>query len=85
MIKNINDDEKTVVKVYEYEEALKEIGNLPSYLIEGKPIRWIKLTSEDVGCPCGGTHVKSIKDINEMKITKISNKGKIVRISYSVC
>lgn len=39
---------------------------------------------EDLGCPCGGTHVKHIKEIGSLKINKVQNKGKNVRVSYEV-
>jgi len=38
----------------------------------------------DKGCPCGGTHVKHIKDILGINIIKINKKGKNIRVSYSV-
>ena len=41
---------------------------------------------EGLGCPCGGTHVKSLGEIGSMEITKIkvnSNKQE-VKISYKV-
>jgi len=76
-------EDASIVKVYPYSEA-KQVLQLPSYLPEDKPVRWVKLTRDDLGCPCGGTHVKHIKDIEAMKITKITNKSKIVRISYNI-
>jgi len=41
-------------------------------------IRLVKIGSIDLQ-PCGGTHVKSTKEIGEIKIGKIENKGKLNR------
>ena len=45
--------------------------------IENK-IRLVKIGNIDLQ-PCGGTHVKSTKEIGEIKIGKIENKGKMNR------
>ena len=47
-------------------------------------MRVVKLSEEDGGCPCGGTHVKQIRDIYEIEVTKIVKKGKNTRVSYNV-
>lgn len=44
----------------------------------------MKLTPEDEGCPCGGTHVKHVTDIAGIEVTKIVKKGKNLRVSYIV-
>ena len=41
-------------------------------------IRLVKIGNVDIQ-PCGGTHVKSTKEIGEIKIEKIENKGKMNR------
>jgi len=41
-------------------------------------IRLVKIGSIDLQ-PCGGTHVKNTKEIGEIKIGKIENKGKLNR------
>ena len=63
-------------------EALKE--GVPPYIPKGQDLRVIKLTDEDDGCPCGGTHVKHVTDIYEIEVTKIVKKGKNTRVSYTV-
>jgi Ser-tRNA(Ala) deacylase AlaX len=77
-------EDSVISKFWEYEEGKKEFKNIPNYLPEGKPFRWVKLQENDSGCPCGGTHVKHIKDIGIMKITKITIKKNLVRISYNI-
>lgn len=83
IIANTPDVDKSIIKLYDYEEA-KTLFEVPSYLPQGKPFRWVKLSGQDEGCPCGGTHVKHIQDINKLSISKVTIKGKIVRISYKV-
>ena len=45
--------------------------------IDGK-LRFVKIGNVDFQ-PCGGTHVKNTKEIGEIKIGKIENKGKMNR------
>lgn len=72
-------------KVLPYEEAGKILhGGVPSYIPQGQDLRVVKLTPEDEGCPCGGTHVKSVLDIVGIEVTKIVKKGKNTRVSYTV-
>jgi len=46
--------------------------------ISNNKIRLVKIGNIDLQ-PCGGTHVKSTKEIGEIKIGKIENKGKMNR------
>jgi Ser-tRNA(Ala) deacylase AlaX len=72
-------------KVLPYEEAGKVLhGGVPSYIPQGQDLRVVKLTPEDEGCPCGGTHVKNVVDIVGIEVTKIVKKGKNTRVSYIV-
>lgn len=75
--------EEVSVNDYDYEEAKNHVA-VPDYMPEGKPMRVIKLTSADKGCPCGGTHVKHIREIVNMEIYKIQKKGKNLRVSYKL-
>ncbi|MCK4246911.1 MAG: alanyl-tRNA editing protein [Methanomicrobia archaeon] len=68
------------VKVYTVprEEAEKIVDDktrvdlLPDFI---KNIRLVDIENFDIDA-CGGTHVKNTKEIGEIKITKIENKGK---------
>jgi Ser-tRNA(Ala) deacylase AlaX len=82
-IKENIDNDKMIAKVYAYEDAKREI-TVPEYIPEGKPFRYVKLMGDDKGCPCGGTHVKSIQDISGVEITKVAKKGKNIRVAYTV-
>ena len=84
MIHESSAADNSITKVYDYTTAKKEIPSLPGYLPEGSDVRWVKLSSTDAGCPCGGTHVKNISDIKKIIVTKIQKKGKKVKVSYQV-
>jgi len=76
--------DKVDVQIHEFEEA-KKLYEVPDYMPKDKPVRRVKLTDYDLGCPCGGTHVKQLKDIGKMKIMKLTKKKDIIRVSYQVC
>ena len=74
-------------KMCSYEEAgeqLSKAGGVPSYIPAGTPLRVLKLTEDDAGCPCGGTHVQHVHDIQAISVTGIKKKGKSLRVSYGV-
>lgn len=84
LINSVEENNKSIVKVYEYKDANQVMKEIPEYLPKDKPIRYVKLFDQDDGCPCGGTHVKHVKDIGGMKVVKIAKKGKNVRVSYQL-
>ncbi len=62
-------------------EALKEdCKYIPDYLPEGKPIRVVTISG--LGCPCGGTHLRTNAEIGKISIKKIKVKGGNTRVSY---
>jgi len=58
-------------------------GTVPDYIPAGLPARIVTIAG-DIGCPCGGTHVKDIAYIGPFKITKITAKKSLVRVSYKL-
>ena len=63
--------------------ALKDHCNyVPDYVPSDKPIRVVQVAG--VGCPCGGTHVKDIKEIHGLMVTKVKVKSGKTRINYKV-
>ena len=63
-------------------EVAKNISNsLAKVAVAGKidgKLRFVKIGNVDFQ-PCGGTHVKNTREIGEIKIGKIENKGKMNR------
>lgn len=39
------------------------MGELPEYLKGLGSVRYVELSKEDSGCPCGGTHVEHLREI----------------------
>lgn len=52
--------------------------------VEQDGTRLVFLSSEDSGCPCGGTHVKHVKEIEHVTVTRLVKKKKFIRVYYSV-
>lgn len=48
-----------------------------------KPLR-IVIVAGEKGCPCGGTHVANIQEINHMNIPKIESKGGRIKVKYNL-
>ena len=66
-------------KMCSFDEAGKELeaaGGVPPYIKEGSELRVLKLTPEDLGCPCGGTHVHNVGEIGRIEVTRIRKKKK---------
>ncbi len=55
---------------------------VPENIPKGKPARVIIIG--DFGVPCGGTHVKDVREIKNLTIRKIKSDNENVRISYDV-
>ena len=64
-------------KILESNPELVRTMSVKPPKIEGK-LRFVKIGNVDFQ-PCGGTHVKNTKEIGEIKIGKIENKGKMNR------
>ena len=80
--------EKVFAKICGYDDAneiLKGAGGVPSYCPAGKELRVTKLIKEDLGCPCGGTHVEAIPEIGTIEILKIRKKKQNTQVSYKIC
>ena len=60
IIEGTPEDKPVFKKMCTYDEAneiLAKAGGVPPYVAAGSDLRVLKLTDEDYGCPCGGTHV----------------------------
>lgn len=83
LIEEIKEEDSVVSKIMTKEEVKECLGEVPSYLKDDN-VRFVKLWEEDKGCPCGGTHVKHIKDIVGIEIGKVKKTKNNMRVSYSV-
>jgi Ser-tRNA(Ala) deacylase AlaX len=72
---------RTVYALKQDDNAL--YGDLPGCADPSKPIRIVAI-GDNPGCPCGGTHVKELKDLGHLEISKIRTKADKVKISYLV-
>lgn len=61
----------------------KYCRHVPENIPVNKPTRMV-LYADDFGIPCGGTHVKNVKEIGEITITKIKVKKGLAKVSYAV-
>jgi Ser-tRNA(Ala) deacylase AlaX len=57
--------------------------HVPETIPTNKPAR-VVIYDGDFGVPCGGTHVKDLKDIGQVSITKVKAKKGIIKVSYIV-
>lgn len=70
------------IKFMTPEEMTATGAMVPENLPEGKPTRAVFY--DDFAVPCGGTHVKDIKDIGKATVTNIKRKDGNIRVSYIV-
>jgi len=93
LIKMINDNLDKLIEKNDavkteylaYEEAKRACGgHLPSYISPDaeEPPRIV--TVGELGCPCGGTHVKSSKELKRVTVVGLRVKKGATRISYEV-
>lgn len=69
--------------VTDYEEASVLCGgSLPNYIPKGSRPRIVVVGG--LGCPCGGTHVKDIREIGNMKVPRIRVKKGNTSVSYQI-
>ena len=78
----ITQDLPVSCRFVEHAELEKLYRHVPANLPTNKPIRVVQF--DNFAVPCGGTHVKSLADIKELKITKLKNKGGNIRVGYAL-
>lgn len=65
------------------EEMHKVVRHVPDNLPTNKPGR-VVMYGDDFGIPCGGTHVKNLREVGVITIPKIKEKKGVIRVSYAV-
>lgn len=56
--------------------------HVPENLPTNKPSRVVLY--DDFGIPCGGTHVRNIADVGEIRIQKLKQKKGVIRVTYEI-
>ena len=59
-------------------------GSLPPYIAPDATPRVVVVVAGAAGCPCGGTHVADIAEIEAMRVTGVRVKKGVTRVSYMV-
>lgn len=77
----VNDDLAIKVTLADIATAEALCGHLPSYVDKTKPIRVVSI-GDNPGCPCGGTHLKQLKDLGLLEISKVRTKADKIKVSY---
>lgn len=57
--------------------------HVPDNIPTNKPAR-IVLYNETFGVPCGGTHVRDVREVGTLSIPKIRSKKGVTKVSYAV-
>lgn len=91
MIKKVQDNLDKMIDLgyqvqsrYADKDQLEELCYItPSQLPEDKPIRIVSVWDQKF-MPCGATHVKNIRELKGLKISKIKCKGDNTKISYLI-
>jgi len=69
--------------IVDYSELNGLCRDVPDYIPRDKSC-CVAIVWDDKGIPCGGTHVKNIKDIGKVSIRKISSKKGKVKVCYEL-
>lgn len=65
------------------EEMHTVCRHVPENIPKNKPGRVI-IYGDNFGIPCGGTHVKNLKQVGTIKVPKLKEKKGVIRVSYTV-
>jgi len=63
-------------------EMKEKLLFVPENVPTNRPARVVFMG--DYGIPCGGTHVRSLKEIGTVSLRKIKLKGDVLRVSYQI-
>jgi len=68
-----------------YEDAKAACGGeLPPFITEDMTPRIVTIVPDTPGCPCGGTHVKAMSEIEDFRLTGVRTKKGVTRLSYAI-
>jgi Ser-tRNA(Ala) deacylase AlaX len=78
----ISQDLSVNIEFMDRPEMEKRLPFVPEYLPTNRPARVVFMG--EIGIPCGGTHVKHLKEIGKMEVTKLKLKSGNIRVGYQV-
>jgi Ser-tRNA(Ala) deacylase AlaX len=81
--KLIKEDHKLETDQVPSDTLQKICPNLPYTIPTGRQVRIIKFGDFPFS-PCGGTHVKNLRELKGLEITKYKLKGVILKVSYDI-
>jgi len=68
-----------------YEDAKAACGGeLPPFITEDMTPRIVTIVPDTPGCPCGGTHIKAMSEIEDFRLTGVRTKKGTTRLSYTI-
>lgn len=70
-------------KIVSYEELRNICKTLPENLPKDKPLRIVEIESFPP-IPCGGTHIQSLRELQNVHVKKITSKKGEIKISYEI-
>jgi Ser-tRNA(Ala) deacylase AlaX len=76
-------DSKNSLKFMPVEAMHTVCRHVPDNIPKNKPGRVI-IYGGNFGIPCGGTHVKNLKQIGTIMVPKLKEKKGVIRVSYNV-
>ena len=65
------------------EEMYRVVRHVPENIPKNKPGR-VVIYGENFGIPCGGTHVKNLREVGVSQVPKVKEKKGVIRVSYTV-
>jgi len=78
----IAEDLPVRIEFMSIEQMRERLPFVPDYLPTNRPARVVFMG--EYGIPCGGTHVKSLKEIGGINVRKIKCSGGTLRVSYQI-
>ena len=74
---------ENTIRLMPVEDMRAVCRHVPDNIPTNKPAR-VVMYGEHFGIPCGGTHVKNLREIGTVHVPKLSEKKDIIRVNYTV-
>lgn len=81
----IEENGASVAEELAFEDAKAACGGeLPPFITPDMTPRIVTILPDTPGCPCGGTHVKAMSEIEDFRLTGVRTKKGVTRLSYAI-